>query len=163
MGDGLMSNNDYEDDDFDTEDTSSGTNNDLVKQLRKQLKQKEKELADYNSKLGELSKSQRERAIKDVLEARGVNKKIASFIPSDLDPTEESLSKWLDDNGDVFGIQAPDTNQNNVDPVEAAKYQKMNQAMNNGITPDATDDIMKKLLSAETPEQLAEVMRLSGL
>ena len=163
MGDGLMSNNDYEDDDFDTEDTSSGTNNDLVKQLRKQLKQKEKELADYNSKLGELSKSQRERAIKDVLEARGVNKKIASFIPSDLDPTEESLSKWLDDNGDVFGIQAPDTNQNNVDPVEAAKYQKMNQTMNNGITPDATDDIMKKLLSAETPEQLAEVMRLSGL
>ena len=163
MGDGLMSNNDYEDDDFDIEDNSSNANNDLVKQLRKQLKQKEKELADYNSKLGELSKSQRERAIKDVLEARGVNKKIASFIPSDLDPTEESLSKWLDDNGDVFGIQAPDTNQNNVDPVEAAKYQKMNQAMNNGITPDATDDIMKKLLSAETPEQLAEVMRLSGL
>lgn len=158
-----MSNNDYEDDDFDLEDNSSNANNDLVKQLRKQLKQKEKELADYNSKLGELSKSQRERAIKDVLEARGVNKKIASFIPSDLDPTEESLSKWLDDNGDVFGIQAPDTNQNNVDPVEAAKYQKMNQTMNNGITPDATDDIMKKLLSAETPEQLAEVMRLSGL
>ena len=158
-----MSNNDYEDDDFDLEDNSSNTNNDLVKQLRKQLKQKEKELADFNSKLGELSKSQRERAIKDVLEARGVNKKIASFIPSDLDPTEESLSKWLDDNGDVFGIQAPDTNQNNVDPVEAAKYQKMNQTMNNGITPDATDDIMKKLLSAETPEQLAEVMRLSGL
>ena len=158
-----MSNNDYEDDDFDLEDNSSNANNDLVKQLRKQLKQKEKELADFNSKLGELSKSQRERAIKDVLEARGVNKKIASFIPSDLDPTEESLSKWLDDNGDVFGIQAPDTNQNNVDPAEAAKYQKMNQAMNNGITPDATDDIMKKLLSAETPEQLAEVMRLSGL
>ena len=164
MGDGLMSNNDYEDDDFDLEDNSSSSeNNKLVRDLRKQLKQKEKELADFNSKLGELSKAQRERAVKDILEARGVNKKIASFIPSDLDPTEESLSKWLDDNGDVFGIQAPDTNQNNVDPVEAAKYQKMNQTMNNGITPDATDDIMKKLLSAETPEQLAEVMRLSGL
>ena len=159
-----MSNNDYEDDDFDLEDNSSSNeNNKLVRDLRKQLKQKEKELADFNSKLGELSKAQRERAVKDILEARGVNKKIASFIPSDLDPTEESLSKWLDDNGDVFGIQAPDTNQNNVDPVEAAKYQKMNQTMNNGITPDATDDIMKKLLSAETPEQLAEVMRLSGL
>ena len=159
-----MSNNDYEDDDFDLEDNSSSSeNNKLVRDLRKQLKQKEKELADFNSKLGELSKAQRERAVKDILEARGVNKKIASFIPSDLDPTEESLSKWLDDNGDVFGIQAPDTNQNNVDPVEAAKYQKMNQTMNNGITPDATDDIMKKLLSAETPEQLAEVMRLSGL
>ena len=157
-----MSNNDYEDDDFDLEDNSSNANNDLVKQLRKQLKQKEKELADFNSKLGELSKSQRERAIKDVLEARGVNKKIASFIPSDLDPTEESLSKWLDDNSDVFGLSA-ESNQDNVDPAQAAAYKKMNQAVNNGLTPDSNDDIMKRLLNAETPEQLAEVMRSSGL
>jgi hypothetical protein len=112
--------------------------------------------------MGELSKAQRERAIKDVLEARGVNKKIASFIPQDLDPTEESLSKWLDDNGDVFGLNA-ESNQNNVDPAAAAAYQKMNQTVNQGLTPDATDDIMKRLLSAETPEQLQEVMRQSGL
>jgi len=38
-----MSNNDYEDDDFDLEDTSSSnTNNDLVKQLRKAIKAKGK-------------------------------------------------------------------------------------------------------------------------
>jgi hypothetical protein len=157
-----MSTNDYEDDDFEFEDTSSNTNNDLVKQLRKANKQKEKELAELQAKMGELSKAQRERAIKDVLEARGVNKKIASFIPQDLDPTEESLSKWLDDNGDVFGLSA-ESNQNNVDPANAAAYQKMNQTVNQGLTPDSTDDIMKKLLSAETPEQLAEVMRQSGL
>ena len=157
-----MSTNDYEDDDFEFEDTSSNTNNDLVKQLRKANKQKEKELADLQAKMGELSKAQRERAIKDVLEARGVNKKIASFIPQDLDPTEESLSKWLDDNGDVFGLNT-ESNQNNVDPANAAAYQKMNQTVNQGLTPDSTDDIMKRLLSAETPEQLQEVMRQSGL
>ena len=160
-----MSNLNYEDDDLDTDDeTSSGNaSNDLVKQLRKANKQKEKELAELQAKMGELSKAQRERAIKDVLEARGVNKKISSFIPQDLDPTEESLSKWLDDNADVFGLQDTQSNQNNVDPAQAAAYQKMNQAVNNGLTPDSTDDIMKKLLSAETPEQLAEVMRQSGL
>ena len=164
MGDGLMSNLNYEDDDFDTEDdTSVNTNNDLVKQLRKANKQKEKELAELQAKMGELSKAQRERAIKDVLEARGVNKKISSFIPQDLDPTEESLSKWLEDNADVFGIQAPESNQNNVDPAQAAAYTKMNQAVNNGLTSDSSDDIMKRLMSAETPEQLQEVMRLSGL
>ena len=163
MGDGLMSNLNYEDDDLDTDDVSSGNaSNDLVKQLRKANKQKEKELAELQAKMGELSKAQRERAIKDVLEARGVNKKIASFIPQDLDPTEESLSKWLDDNGDVFGLNA-ESNQNNVDPAAAAAYQKMNQTVNQGLTPDATDDIMKRLLSAETPEQLQEVMRQSGL
>jgi HD-GYP domain-containing protein (c-di-GMP phosphodiesterase class II) len=157
-----MSTNDYEDDDFDLEDNSSNTNNDLVKQLRKANKQKEKELSELQAKMGELSKAQRERAIKDVLEARGVNKKIASFIPQDLDPTEESLSKWLDDNGDVFGLNT-ESNQNNVDPAAAAAYQKMNQTVNQGLTPDSNDDIMKRLLSAETPEQLQEVMRQSGL
>ena len=162
MGDGLMSNFDYEDDEFDTEETSVNTNNDLVKQLRKANKAKEKELAELQAKMGDLSKAQRERAIKDVLEARGVNKKIASFIPSDLDPTEESLSKWLDDNSDVFGLSA-ESNQDNVDPAQAAAYKKMNQAVNNGLTPDSNDDIMKRLLNAETPEQLAEVMRSSGL
>ena len=158
-----MSNFDYEDDDFDTEDSSSNSSNDLVKQLRKAAKAKDKELQELRSQFENLNKAQRERAIKDVLEARGVNKKIASFIPQDLDPTEESLSKWLDDYGDVFGLQTTESNQNVVDPAQAAAYQKMNTTMNQGITPDAGDDLMRKLMSAETPEQLAEVMRQSGL
>jgi flagellar motility protein MotE (MotC chaperone) len=100
-----MSNYEYEDDDDDFT-TESNQNNDLVKQLRKAAKQKDKELQELREKFEGLSKAQRERAIKDVLESRGVNGKIAKFIPSDLDPTEESLSKWLDDNGDVFGFHA---------------------------------------------------------
>ena len=97
-----MSNFEYEDDDDDIT-TNSNDGNDLVKQLRKANKQKDKELAELKAQFGDISKVQRERAVKDVLEARGVNSKIAKFIPSDIDPTEESLSKWLDDNGDVFG------------------------------------------------------------
>ena len=154
-----MSNYDYEDDDFEVEDTS----NDLVKQLRKANKQKEKELAELKSQFENLSKAQRERAVKDVLEARGVNKKISSFIPSDIDPTEESLSKWLDDNADVFGIQAPETSKPAVDPAQAAAYKKMNNAVEQGLTPDSTDDIMRKLMSANSREELDEVIRNSGL
>ena len=115
MGDGLMSNYDYEDED--DNDSQESLSNDLVKQLRKANKQKEKELAELKAQFEGLSKAQRDRAIKDVLEARGVNKKISSFIPSDIDPTEESLSKWLDDNADVFGIQAPETSKPAVDPA----------------------------------------------
>ena len=154
-----MSNYDYEDDDFEVEDTS----NDLVKQLRKANKQKEKELAELKAQFEGLSKAQRDRAIKDVLEARGVNKKISSFIPSDIDPTEESLSKWLDDNADVFGIQAPETSKPAVDPAQAAAYKKMNNAVEQGLTPDSTDDIMRKLMSANSREELDEVIRNSGL
>ena len=160
-----MSNNDYEDDDFDFEDTSSQTNqsNDLVKQLRKAAKQKDKELQELRAQFEGVSKAQRERAIKDVLEARGVNKKISAFIPSDIDPTEESLSKWLDDYGDVFGIQAQESNQNVVDPAQAAAYKKMNNAVESGLTPDSGDDVLRKLMSANSKEELDEVIRNSGL
>lgn len=156
-----MSNYDLEDDDEDT--TTVDSSNDLVKQLRKANKQKEKELAELKSQFENLSKAQRDRAIKDVLEARGVNKKISAFIPSDIDPTEESLSKWLDEYGDVFGLQAAETSKPAVDPAQAAAYKKMNNAVEQGLTPDSADDIMRKLMSANSREELDEVIRNSGL
>ena len=156
-----MSNFDYEDEDEDTTQ-DLGQNNDLVKQLRKANKQKEKELAELKAQFDGLSKAQRERAIKDVLEARGVNKKIASFIPSDIDPTEESLSKWLTEYGDVFGITAEPT-QDVVDPAQAAAYKKMNSAVDNGLTPDSSDDMLRKILNTNSKEELDEVIRQSGL
>ena len=160
MGDGLMSNYDYEDDD---DDFTQESNNDLVKQLRKAAKQKDKELAELREKFEGLNKQSRERAIKDVLESRGVNGKVAKFIPQDLDPTEESLSKWLEDNSDVFGFQVEDKSKPAVDPAQAAAYKKMNSAVDQGLTPDSTDDIMRKLLSANSREELDEVIRNSGL
>ena len=155
-----MSNYDYEDDD--DMDTTVSNNDDLIKQLRKQLKAKDKEMSEFKSQFENLSKAQRERSIKDVLEARGVNGKVAKFIPQDLDPTEESLSKWLEDNADVFGFQVEDK-QPVVDPATAAAYKKMNNAVDQGLTPDSTDDIMRKLLSAGSKEELDEIIKNSGL
>lgn len=156
-----MSNYEYEDDDDDI--TTSDSGNDLVKQLRKAAKQKDKELQELRAQFEGVSKAQRERNIKDVLESRGVNSKIAKFIPSDLDPTEESLSKWLDDNGDVFGFQATESNQSVVDPAQAAAYKKMNNVTEQGLTPDASEDIMRKLLNANSKEELDDIIRQSGL
>ena len=155
-----MSNYDYEDDEDEVTTTES---NDVVKQLRKANKQKEKELADLKSQFETLNKQQRERAIKDVLEARGVNKKISAFIPQDLDPTEESLSKWLDDNGDVFGLDTTESSQPVVDQATQDAYQKMNKLTGQGITPDSGDDIYRKLMNANSKEELDEVIRQSGL
>lgn len=155
-----MSNYDYEDDDFDTD--SSG--NDLVKQLRKQLKAKEKELSEKDSALNNLSKTQRERAIKDALASRGVNSKIASFIPQDIDPTEESVSKWLEDYADVFGIEVNQTQATpNVNPADAAAYKRMTNTVETGVSPEHNDNIMQKLMNANSREELDDVIRMSGL
>ena len=155
-----MSNYDYEDDDFDMD--SSG--NDLVKQLRKQLKAKEKELSEKDSALTNLSKTQRERAIKDALASRGVNSKIAAFIPQDIDPTEESVSKWLEDYADVFGIETNQTQATpNVNPADAAAYKRMTNTVETGVSPEHNDNIMQKLMNANSREELDDVIRMSGL
>ena len=156
-----MSNYDYEDDDDFTTDDSS---NDLVKQLRKASKAKDKELQELKAQFESLNKSQRERAIKDALAARGVNSKIASFIPQDIDPTEESVSKWLEDYADVFGIETGQTQATpNVNPNDAAAYKRMTNSADSGVSPEHNGDIMQKLMNANSKEELDEVIRLSGL
>jgi hypothetical protein len=160
MGEGPMSNYDYEDDDFDLDSSS----NDLVKQLRKQLKAKERELSEKESALTNLSLAQRERAIKDTLASRGVNSKIASFIPQDIDPTEESVSKWLAEYADVFGIDVGQSQAKpNVDPAQAAAYKRMTNAVESGSSPEHNDNIMQRLMNANSKEELDEVIKLSGL
>ena len=156
-----MSNYDYEDDDDFTTDDSS---NDLVKQLRKASKQKDKELNELKAQFESLSKGQRERAIKDALAARGVNGKIAAFIPQDIDPTEESVSKWLEDYADVFGIETGQTQATpNVNPNDAAAYKRMTNSADSGVSPEHNGDIMQKLMNANSREELDEVIRMSGL
>jgi hypothetical protein len=160
MGEGPMSNYDYEDDDFDTD--SSG--NDLVKQLRKATKQKDKELAELKAQFESLNKAQRERAIKDALASRGVNSKIAAFIPQDIDPTEESVSKWLEDYSDVFGYESNQTQATpNVNPADAAAYKRMTNTVETGVSPEHNDNIMQKLMNANSREELDDVIRMSGL
>ena len=154
-----MSNYDYEDDDDFNDDSS----NDLVKQLRKASKQKDKELQELRSQFEYLNNAQRERAIKDALASRGVNSKIASFIPQDIDPTEESVSKWLEDYADVFGIEVSQTQTPNVNPNDAAAYKRMTNSSDSGVSPEHNGDIMQKLMNANTKEELDEVIRMSGL
>ena len=154
-----MSNYDYEDDDDFTEDSS----NDLVKQLRKASKQKDKALNELRSQFESLSKGQRDRTIKDALASRGINPKIASFIPQDIDPTEESVSKWLEDYADVFGIETSQTQTPNVNPADAAAYKRMTNSADSGASPEHNGDIMQKLMNANSKEELDDVIRLSGL
>ena len=157
-----MSNYEYEDEDDDI--TTNDSSNDLVKQLRKASKQKDKELQELRAQFENLSKGQRERALKDVLATRGVNSKIASFIPQDIDPTEESLSKWLDDYADVFGYESSQTQATpNVDPAQAAAYKRMTNTADSGASPEHNADIMQRLLNTNSKEELDEVIRLSGL
>jgi hypothetical protein len=150
---------DDDDDDYGSNDES----NQLVRQLRKQNKQKEKELAELKAQFDGLSKAQRERVIKDTLAAKGVNTKIAAFIPGDIEASEDAVSRWLDDYSDVFGFEQSKQVTPNVDPNQAKQYQKMTQTAEQGLSPEAGEDIMRRLLNANSKEELDAVIRESGL
>lgn len=153
--------NQWDDDDDDY--TTPEVNSDLVKQLRKANKQKEKELAELKAQFEGLTKAQRERAIKDTLTAKGVNAKIAAFIPGDIEPSEDAISKWLTDFSDVFGIESAPQATPNVDPKTAQQYSRMTQAASQGIAPSSQEDLMRRLMNAESREELDQLIRDSGL
>lgn len=139
----------YEDDEDDFELDS----NDAFSQLRKANKQKDKQLKEIQQELAELRKEKRDRTIKETLTARGVNPKIAAFIPQDIDLTEESLSNWLAENGDVFGVSNQQSNQASSNLPEGFKenYIKAQSTVDAGLTADR-----ERLIQAQMEEAAAK-------
>lgn len=156
-----MSNYEYEDDDdFDFSEPESGN---AVKELRKANRAKEKALKEMQSELEQLRQDRRQRTIKEVLGARGVNDKIAKFIPQDIDSDEESVSRWLDENADVFGFEAGNRPEANADPADIQNYQRMQNTVNSGLSANASGDLMNRIMNAESPEELKKLLDSSGL
>lgn len=156
-----MSNNrdntnwDIEDEDDEDYTPTYENDTDLVKKLRKALKAEQRRAKELETNLGELSKTQKERILKDVFTSRGVNAKIAAFVPNDIEATEEAISSWIDQYADVFGIQqdAPKVSQEDI-----ASMQKMNNLLTNADAPGISDDIANRLSNAGSEEEILTIL-----
>ena len=141
------------------EDTPAGefqSDSALVKQLRKQLKAEQRRLKDLETSYGELTKSQKERILKDVLSSKGVNQKIAQFIPSDIEASEDAISAWLDANGDVFGYTP--TTKPAVNQQDIASMQKMDAVLTGAETPATSDDMQNRIANASSEEEILSIL-----
>lgn len=158
-----MSNNrdninwDLEDDDDDDVQVTYQTESDLIKQLRKQLKAEQRRNKELESTVGTLNKTQKERIIKDVLTSKGVNAKIATFIPSDIEASEDAISAWLETNADVFGIQVaeskPAVNQEDIIAME-----RMNNVLSGADTPTSENTLEQAIANASSEEELLSIL-----
>jgi hypothetical protein len=147
--------NDDENDD-DVTIASFDSDTDLVKKLRKALKVEQKRNKDLESSLGELTKSQRERVLKDVFASRGVNPKVATFIPNDLDASEEAISGWLEQNADVFGIQLQPKKE--IDSKDVASLRQMDNVTTGALSPDKAEDLGIKIQSAQSADEILNLI-----
>jgi hypothetical protein len=153
-----MSNNYWEDeeDELDTNDGLDG--NDLVKKLRKAKRSDEKRIKELSEQLEGFLKDKKESTVRQVLEKKGVNLKAARLIMKDLEEiNEETVTNWLGDNADLFGIKmsdAPEIDRNNL-----AALRNQDVLTQGAVTPDKTQDVESRLDSASSTEEILSLLR----
>ena len=156
-----MSNNywDEDEDDLDTDNETQLDGSDLLKKLRKAKRNDEKRIKELTEQLEGLSKAQRERVVKDVLDKKGVNPKAQRLILKDLeDISEESVNTWLDDNGDLFGLtKEPAVTQEQE--VNRAALRQQDILTQGSLTPDRAEDLEAKISNAQSAEEILSILR----
>ena len=85
--------------------------------------------------------------------------KVAKLIPSDIEPTSEAVSKWLDDFADVFGLEAAADATPRVPSDDIDALRKMDAASNAALGKSGAADIAAKIAAAQSPEELAALFR----
>ena len=156
-----MSNNywDDEDDDLDTIDEAPMDGSDLLKKLRKAKRADEKRIKELTEQLEGFSKAQRESTVKSVLEKKGVNLKAARLVMKDLDDiNEESVSNWLDDNADLFGLTVNE-DSSSVTQEDRAALRNQDLVTQNAMTPDRANDIEYRMQQATSEEDILSILR----
>ena len=156
-----MSNNYWDDEDDDLENEPfAGDGSDLLKKLRKAKRADEKRIKELTEQLESLSKAQRERTVKEVLEAKGVNAKAARLILKDLeDVNEESVSNWLGDNADLFGIKVEQQEHKQEQEINRATLRQQDVLTNGASTPNKSEDLSMKIDNADSMEEILALLQ----
>lgn len=149
-----MGNQNENENEFDEFDEDSN----LIKDLRRQIKALSKDKSDLSTELTTIKGTVRERSLEDVLTAKGVNSKVAKFIPVEV-TGDEAITKWLSDNAEAFNftVKTDETSQittpttNVADIAESKRLQALGQGAK---APSNMGDITSRLASAKTDDEL---------
>jgi hypothetical protein len=147
----------YNEFDIEDEDDYSGT--DLVKKLRKQVDQLSKQLKERDNMIEEFQTYSHEAEIGEILEAFGLNPRIATFIPSDIEADPDAVAEWLEEYGDAFGISAVDESESYEEDPDAQAFEQMSEFEDGGIDPTVGRDIASLIANASSPEELTNFLR----
>lgn len=141
-------------DEFDFEDDDQGT--DLVKSLRKQVKELSSALKERDEYLQEFMMVTREQELSEALQEMGVNPGVAAFVPDDVEDMDD-LEAWIGEYAEVFGLEAVDDEGGAPESVQAAEL--MSAVEEGGIDPTVGQSLEAKIQAASTPEELAAILK----
>jgi hypothetical protein len=152
--------NQYWDEEEDEVDTTQMNDGDAMKQLRKAKRADEKRIKELTDKLEAFDKAQRETVIKKVLEDKGVSPKAARLIVRELEGeiTEDSVSNWVDDNADMFGLQIQQQ-QTPEKTIDRAALRQQDIVTQQAFTPDRADDALLRLNNAQSADEIIAMIQ----
>lgn len=129
------------------------------KGLRAQLEKALAERNEFQAKYEEAARKARQSELRTYLAAHDLNPKIAQFIPPDVEG-DDGLNKWLQENGELFGVQAPkpQAEPQQVDPAVVAAAQKLQGLAQASSAPAGYGDISQRLKGAKTKEEVAALV-----
>ena len=161
-----MSNNNQDwldDDEFDfEEETQPRSSDDVLKKVRRAERAKDKQVKELQAELEALRKFQREATISQVLAEKGVNPKVAKFIPADIEMSSDSISNWLTDNGELFGVAAP-VQQSAEQSENFAALRQIDAVTSGAISPDDVNDAFNIMNNAGSAEELLNFLYSQGV
>ena len=147
------------DDDWDL-DADERQDNNVLRELRKQNKNKEKQIKELTEQLESLNKNVRERSVKEVLTARGLNPKISAFIPEGVS-SEEEVAAWVDEYGEVFGatpVQQEASSAGDNRP-ELQDLTRISETQRSGQPYDSDPaQLAARIQGATSPEELNKLL-----
>jgi len=150
---------------YDDEDDFTEESGDVVKQLRKVNRTLEKRLKELETESITLKTQSRQRIVKDVLTQKGINPKVAAFIPQDLDSSEEAITNWINEYGDVFGVnnnaEQSNQEQGKASTPDLSANSRINNVVNTGMPSTPDEDSLAKILNAKSAEELNAILGIS--
>ena len=149
-----MSNNYWDEDEDDNDTQIPNTEEGAMKQLRKAKRSDEKRIKELTEQLETFTRAQRESVIKKVLETKGVSPKAARLVARELEGeiSEDSVSNWIDDNAEVFGLQVQQEQPANT--LDRAALRQQDIVTQQAITPDSEMNMANRIDNASEEELL---------
>ena len=144
---------DIDDDDDDI------TTDELPAALRKQLKAKDKAMAELQKSYGEMLKRDRDRTLGETLTTKGLPAKVAKFFPADADIA--TIDAWLTENEDVFGKPKELTGEQDTAPEVPDAFGRLNKI--GGTSANSGEaDVLHNVNNAASEQDLIKMIMDAG-
>jgi len=171
--------------DSDDDDANDGSNAPAApnpRDLRNQLKAALKAKKELEGQLASVKGEARKANIGNYFRDKGINPKLAKYVPADLDPTTEALDKWVEEDGELFNITAtpPDGNENkapgsadgipgtpggsdaDITPAVQAAWNSISGSTANALPPGKPEDLEAAINGATDYESLRKLLFSHG-